>query len=268
MKATDKLLSAIQENDSLLCVGLDTDVAKIPLFLRKQKDPILIFNKKIVDATSDLVCAYKLNLAFYEALGITGLEALKKTVEYIPKRVLKILDAKRGDVGNTARKYASAIFDHFKADATTVNPYLGYDSILPFAEYKDRLSFVLCLTSNQSAQDFQFLKYRNKPLYLEVATKVKSWNRNKNLGLVVGATHPEQIGEVRRSAPAVPFLIPGVGAQGGDIAKSVKYGTEKGSLAIINSSREIIYASSDKDFAVQARLKALQLYQQINLAKN
>jgi len=266
-RALDKLSKAIQENDSLLCVGLDTDLQKIPGFLRKQRDPIFVFNRKIIEATSDLVCAYKLNLAFYEALGISGLETLKKTISIIPKKVLTILDAKRGDIGNTAQKYASAIFDYFQAEATTVNPYLGFDSLQPFIEYKDRLSFVLCLTSNPSATDFQFWKYKGKPLYLEVASKVKSWNKYNNLGLVVGATHPLQLAQVRQAASGLPFLIPGVGPQGGDLKSAVKYGQGKRGLAIINSSREIIYATKEKDFAVRARLKAIELYQNLNLAR-
>jgi orotidine-5'-phosphate decarboxylase len=268
MRALEKLQDAVALHDSFLCVGLDSDLQKIPKFLLKQKGPLLAFNKKIIEATSDLVCAYKINMAFYEALGITGLETLKKTIEYIPKKVLKILDAKRGDIGNTASKYASAIFDYFQADATTVSPYLGFDSIEPFLNYKDRLSFVLCLTSNRSARDFQFLKYKNKPLYLEVAAKVKSWNKNKNLGLVVGATYPEQLLQIRKVAPDLPILIPGVGAQGGDLARAVKYGAGKRGITIINSSREIIYASGEKDFAAEARLKALELYQNINSARN
>src|SRR3989304_4201883 len=191
-RALDKLSKAIKKNVFLLCVGLDTDRQKIPGFLRKQRDPIFVFNRKIIEATSDLVCAYKLNIAFYEAEGVQGLESLKKTINYIPKKVLTILDAKRGDIGNTAQKYASAIFDYFKADATTVNPYLGFDSLLPFVERQDKLSFVLCLTSNKSAQDFQFLKIKGRPLYMEVAKKVKSWNDDGNLGLVVGVPDPQR----------------------------------------------------------------------------
>jgi orotidine-5'-phosphate decarboxylase len=267
MNALEKLYQAIERTDSLLCVGLDTDIRKIPPFLRKQKDPLLTFNKKIVQATSDLACAYKLNIAFYEAEGTRGLESLKKTISYIPKKVLVILDAKRGDIGNTAQKYASAIFDYFKADATTVNPYLGLDSLQPFVEYKDKLSFVLCLTSNPSAADFQFLKIGKEPLYLEVARKVKSWNKNRNLGLVVGATYPQQLAGIRKIAPDLPLLIPGVGAQGGDLTEVVKHGVSKKGIAIINSSREIIYAGQDKDFAAQARLKALELHQRIKQAR-
>jgi len=266
MRALDKLYHAVEKNDSLLCLGLDSDIQRIPKFLLRQRYPLLAFNKKIVDATADLVCAYKLNSAFYEALGISGLESLRKTIAYIPKKILTILDAKRGDIGNTARKYASAIFGYFRADATTVNPYLGFDSLQPFVEYKDKLSFVLCLTSNKSAQDFQFLKLGKSPLYLEVASKVKSWNKHKNLGLVVGATYPQQLRDIRKVAVGLPILIPGVGAQGGDLEKAIQYGAGKGGLAIINSSREIIYASGEKDFASQARLRAAELYQRINFS--
>ncbi len=266
MKALEKLHQAIERTDSLLCVGLDTDIQKIPPFLQKQIDPLLAFNKKIIQATSDLACAYKLNIAFYEAEGTGGLQSLKKTISYIPKKVLVILDAKRGDIGNTARKYAWAIFDYFRADATTVNPYLGFDSLQPFVEYKDKLSFVLCLTSNPSASDFQFLKVDKRPLYLEVVRKVKGWNKNRNLGLVVGATYPQQLVEIRKAAPDLPLLIPGVGAQGGDLTQVLKYGASKKGIAIINSSREIIYASQEKDFAAQARLKALELHQRITQA--
>jgi len=268
MKAVEKLARAVENIDSLLCVGLDTDIKKIPKFLLKKKDPVLAFNKKIVDATSDLVCAYKLNMAFYEALGLSGIISLKKTMEYIPKNVPVVLDGKRGDIGNTAQKYAAAIFDYFRADATTLNPYMGEDSILPFSEYREKLSFVLCLTSNPTAREFQFLKNSGKPLYLQVADRVKRWNKNKNLGLVVGATHPGQIKDIRKAAGRMPFLIPGVGSQKGDLGAAVKYGSAGGALALINSSREIIYPSSGKDFAVQARLKAIQLYQSINLARN
>jgi orotidine 5'-phosphate decarboxylase subfamily 2 len=267
MTALEKLQKAIRDHDTLLCVGLDTDLPKIPRFLLRKKDPLFAFNKKIIDATSDLVCAYKINIAFYEALGPSGIESLRKSIKYIPKHILSILDAKRGDIGNTAEKYGSAIFDYFKADATTLNPYLGLDSLLPFVERPDKLSFVLCLTSNKSARDFQFLKVKNKPLYLKVARKVKSWNKNKNLGLVVGATHPRQLAEVRRVAGDLPFLIPGVGAQGGDLEKAVQLGAGRREMAVINSSREIIYASKNKDFASQARLKASEMYQKISLAR-
>jgi len=260
MKFIEKLKKASQKNNSLLCIGLDTDLDKIPKLLLNEKDPIFCFNKKIIDSTSDLVCAYKPNLAFYEAYGIKGLEALKKTCEYIPKDIPVILDAKRGDIGNTSKMYARAIFDEFKSDGVTLNPYLGEDSLSPFLGYEDKCSFILCLTSNAGAKDFQLQEVGGKPLYKVVAEKVLSWNKNGNCGLVVGATYAEQLKEIREIAEDLPILIPGVGAQKGDVELTVKYGTDKnGELAIINSSRGIIYASSDKDFAQSARVEAKRL---------
>ena len=260
MKFIEKLKNVSHKNNSLLCVGLDTELEKIPKFLLGEKDPIFAFNQAIIDSTSDLVCAYKPNLAFYEAYGIKGLEALKKTCEYIPEDIPIILDAKRGDIGNTSKMYAKAIFDEFKADGVTLNPYLGEDSLSPFLEYEDKCSFILCLTSNAGAKDFQLQNIEGKPLYKIVAEKVKSWNKKMNCGLVVGATYPTQLKEIRELAEDLPILIPGVGAQKGDAEQTVKYGTDKnGELAIINSSRGVIYASSEKDFAQSARVEAKKL---------
>jgi orotidine-5'-phosphate decarboxylase len=266
MKFIEKLKSASAKNNSLLCVGLDTELEKIPKFLLQEKDPLFAFNQAIIDSTKDLVCAYKPNLAFYEAYGLKGLEALKKTCEYIPKDIPIILDAKRGDIGNTSKMYAKAIFDEFRADAVTLSPYLGGDSLSPFLEYEDKCCFILCLTSNAGAKDFQLLKFDGKPLYKTVAEKVLSWNKKGNCGLVVGATYPEQLKEIREIATDLPILIPGVGAQQGDVELTVKYGTdERGDLAIINSSRGIIYASSEKDFAQVARVEAKKLRDLFNL---
>src|SRR4030042_7013683 len=260
MKFIEKLKSASSKNNSPLCVGLDTELEKIPKFLLGEKDPIFSFNQKTIDSTKDLVCAYKPNLAFYEAYGIKGLEALKKTCEYIPKDIPIILDAKRGDIGNTSKMYAKAIFEEFKADGVTLNPYLGEDSLSPFLEYEDKCCFILCLTSNAGAKDFQLLNFGGKSLYKIVAEKVKTWNKKGNCGLVVGATYPEQLKEIREMAEELPILIPGVGAQKGDAEKTVKYGTDKnGELAIINSSRGVIYASTEKDFALRAKDEAKKL---------
>jgi len=265
MKFVEKLLNISKKNNSLLCVGLDTDIQKIPKFLLKEKDPIFEFNKRIIDSTFDLVCAYKPNSAFYEALGIKGWESLKKTVDYISKDIIIILDAKRGDIGNTARMYAKAIFDELNMDGVTLNPYLGEDAVLPFLEYENKCSFILCLTSNKGAEDFQLQKINEKPLYEIVAEKVLNWNKKKNCGLVVGATYPEQLKKIREVAFDLPFLIPGVGAQGGEIESTVKYGTDKdGNLAIINSSRGVIYASQDFDFAEKAKQEARKLRDLIN----
>jgi len=266
MKFVEKLLNISRKNNSLLCVGLDTDIEKIPKFLLNDDDPIFFFNKKIIDATSDLVCAYKPNAAFYEASGIKGWEALKKTCEYIPNEIPIIIDAKRGDIGNTARMYAKAIFEDLKADATTVSPYLGEDSISPFLAYEDKCAIILCLTSNKGAEDFQLQKIDDKPLYELVAEKILKWNVKGNCGLVVGATYPEQLKRIRDIVGKLPILIPGIGAQKGDLEKTVKFGTDdEGNLAIINSSRGIIFSSEKEDFAERAREKAKKLRDEINL---
>ena len=255
MKFVDKLLAASNRNDSLLCVGLDPDPGLMP------EIGLLEFNKAIVDATADLVCAYKPNLAFYEALGIGGLEILQKTVEYIPDHIPIIGDAKRGDIGNTAKAYAEALFVTFDFDAATVSPYLGFDSVEPFIEYKDKGVFILCRTSNPGAVDFQGLvDSQGIPLYETVARKAKGWNVHGNIGLVVGATYIEELKTIRQLCPEMPLLIPGIGAQGGDLAATVKYGVDaRGEKAIIAVSRQILYASQGKDFAQAARCSAQEL---------
>lgn len=267
MNWREKLLSVTHTNNSLLCVGLDTNLEKIPKFLfESYKNPLLDFNKEIVDATKDLVCAYKLNMAFYEVAGKKGFEALEKTVQYIPRAVFIILDGKRNDIGSTAQKYAQSLFETLKADAVTVNPYLGKDSVAPFLEYKDKCSFILCRTSNPSARDFQDLCVEGKLMYQIIAQKIREWNTNENCGAVVGATYPEEL-EVIRSilGESIPILIPGVGKQGGDVGRTVINGTNsKRELAIINSSREIIFASDKEDFAQQARMKADSVRCEIN----
>jgi orotidine-5'-phosphate decarboxylase len=228
------------------------------------------FNRAIIDATSDLVCAYKLNFAFYEVLEADGLDALKQTVAYIPDDIPVIGDAKRGDIGNTAKAYAKSIFTNFNFDATTVSPYLGFDSIEPFIQYRDRGVFILCRTSNAGATDFQALRSEvegghSHPLFEIVALKAGQWNIHGNIGLVVGATYPEELRLIRRHHPDMLLLIPGIGAQGGDLALTVRYGVDsKGEKTIINSSRQVIYASPGKDFAQAARRAAAELRDQIN----
>jgi len=251
MKFLEKLDSAAQRNQSQLCVGLDIDLSRLPKKFLDTEDPIFNFNQYIVENTCDLVCAYKPNIAFYEAYGIYGLEALMRSIEFINEecQVPVILDAKRGDVGHTAVAYAKAIFDIYKADATTVNPYLGYDAIEPFLNYQDKGIFVLCLTSNKGFRDFQTAGAR-EPLYISVARHVVEWNHYGNCGVVVGATSPEELKEVQKIVGDMPILIPGVGAQGGDLENSVKYG---GKRAIINSSRNIIYAENPKKAAKALR---------------
>ncbi|MFC2010367.1 orotidine-5'-phosphate decarboxylase [Chloroflexota bacterium] len=264
MNFVDKLTGATRKNRSLLCVGLDPDLERMP-----ENTGVFEFNKAIIDATADLVCAYKPNIAFYEALGSEGLDALRRTRDYIPEEIPVIIDAKRGDIGNTAKAYAEALFSHYNFDATTVNPYLGFDSIEPFLDYHDKGVLILCRTSNASSVDFQSLNCEvedgSRSLFEIVAQKAGEWNKHGNIGLVVGATYPEELKKIRQLQPDMPFLIPGVGAQGGDLALTVRYGVDaKGEKAIINSSRQILYASQGKDFAIAARQAASDLRDQIN----
>ena len=264
MNFTQKLAESVGKNRSLLCIGLDTDPALMPENLG-----IFEFNQAIIDATSDLVCAYKPNIAFYEAFGSSGLDDLKRTRECIPADIPVIVDAKRGDIGNTARAYASGLFDYFNFDAVTASPYLGYDSLEPFIEYADKGIFVLCRTSNAGAIDFQSLSCdvegSNKPLYEVVAAKVDRWNTRGNLGLVVGATYPEELRQIRRDYPDTLLLIPGIGAQGGELSQVVRYGVDAGKQrTIINSSRQILYASKGNDYAEAARRVAEELRDEIN----
>ena len=264
MNFMEKLDKAVKKNQSLLCIGLDPDPARMP-----DKVSIFEFNKAIIDATSDLVCAYKPNLAFYEALGISGLNDLKRTVQHIPDNIPVIADAKRGDIGNTAKAYATAIFSHFGFDASTVNPYLGFDSVEPFIEYSNKGVFILCRTSNPGSADFQELQCQTgkttRPLFEIVALKASQWNTTGNIGLVIGATYPEELKSIRQSHPDMPLLIPGIGAQGGDLALAIRYGVDAQRKGIIlNSSRQIIYASRGKDFSEAARHAALTLRDQIN----
>jgi orotidine-5'-phosphate decarboxylase len=267
MNWRDKLTAITSQNNSLLCVGLDTDKGKIPKFLiEASKNPLLDFNKAIIDATKDLVCAYKLNMAFYEIGGWKGIDALEKTIQYIPGNIVIILDGKRNDIGNTAKNYAQSLFDTLKGDAVTINPYLGKDGIMPFLEYTDKCSFILCRTSNPSAGDFQDLLISSTPVYQIVAQKIREWNTNNNCGAVVGATYPEELKTVRTIlGETIPILIPGVGKQGGDIEKTVRNGTNaQGEMALINSSREIIFAGEHQDFAEQSRRKAELVRNEIN----
>lgn len=264
MNFIEKLAKAVQKNKSLLCVGLDPDLALMP-----EGVDIFEFNKAIIDATGDLVCAYKPNFAFYEALGSEGIDALKRTADYIPEDIPVIGDAKRGDIGNTAKAYARSIFSYFDFDAATVNPYLGFDSVEPFIQYREKGVFVLCRTSNAGAADFQALRCEvdgNHQLLFEVvAEKVSRWNTYGNLGLVIGATYPEELKLIRQRLPDMPLLIPGIGAQGGELSRVVSCGVDAGrEKTIINSSRQILYASRGNDFAQAARLAAAELRDQIN----
>ncbi len=267
MSCMDDLRRAWAVNDSLVCVGLDTDPARLPASLRSAPEPLLAFNKAIVDATGDLVCAYKPQVAYYAAAGAE--RQLERTIAYIHERfpgVPVILDAKRGDIGATAERYAREAFGRYGADAVTVNPYMGGDTLEPFLRYADRGVIVLCRTSNPGSGDLQELVCDGEPLYRHVARRAATaWNANGNVALVVGATYPEELGRVRALVGDMPLLVPGIGAQGGDIEQAVRNGrTADGTGLIINSSRAILYAGSGADFAQEARRANEELRAAIN----
>lgn len=272
---SDKVIDASRQNNSLLCIGLDPVQERLPNHLKKKGD-IVAFNRAIIEATSDLVCAYKPNLAYYEVLGPRGWDILQKTLKAIPRDngIFVIADGKRGDVAHSAEAYASAIFDTFGFDALTVNPYLGFDALEPFAKRQDKGIFVLCKTSNPGSSDFQDLKIKlgdntYTHLYEAVARRTVEANINGNYGLVVGATHPGELRGIRDIAPSLPILIPGIGVQGGDLAASVRDGCdEHGELAIISVSRQVLYASSGKDFAEAAMKVAQGLRDAINAIRS
>jgi orotidine-5'-phosphate decarboxylase len=262
----EKLLAASRRNDSLLCVGLDPDPDLMPAGV-----DVATFNRAIIDATKDLVCAYKPNLGFYEAQGIDGLRSLEETLAAIPDDVPVIGDAKRGDIGSTDRFYARAMFEAWGFDAVTVNPYLGTDSIEPFTDYVDRGVLILCRTSASGSADLQSLivdsPHGRVPLYEAVALKALDWNRNGNVGLVVGATAPDELEKVRGLCPDMTILVPGVGAQGADLTEAVTLGADAGGeRVIVNSSRGVTYASRGPDFADAARRAALELRDRMRLA--
>jgi orotidine-5'-phosphate decarboxylase len=265
MNFVQRLRKIQRKNKSLLCIGLDTDTNKIPEFLLAYGDPVYEFNRRIIDATKDLVCAYKINLAFYESTGEHGWHTVHQTLDRIPEEIITIGDAKRGDIGNSAEMYAKLIVDDYEFAASTVNPYMGEDSVQPFLKNKAQGAFVLALTSNPGAKDFQYLQVSGRPLYEHVVARARKWNSKKNIGLVVGATRPKELQRIRRMVPDMPILIPGVGAQGGDLKAAVQYGCdEKGELAIINASRSIIYASHDENFASAAREAAMAMRDEMN----
>jgi len=262
----EKLRSAITRCRSTLCVGLDPEPDRLPAHLPKTIAGIVDFNRAIVEATSDLVCAYKPNVAFYESLGAEGYGALSTTLAAIPRDIPVIGDAKRGDIGNTAKAYAVALFDRLGFDAATVSPYLGEDALEPFLAYRDRGVFVLCRTSNPGAAELQNLEVdfegAKRPLYEVVALKSRRWNRYGNVALVVGATAPGELRCIRALAPDLPFLIPAIGAQGGDLVASARaHRTE--APAIVSASRAVLYASSGTDFADAARSVAMRLRDQL-----
>jgi orotidine-5'-phosphate decarboxylase len=253
-----ELVSQIQQKQNYLCVGLDTDIDKIPKHLLALPDPAFEFNRAIIDATKDLCVSYKINTAFYEAMGVKGWQALEKTINYIPSTHFTIADAKRGDIGNTSSQYAKAFFEVYGFDAVTVAPYMGEDSIRPFLEYEDKWTIVLGLTSNKGAQDFEMLKTGEEHLYEKVLRTVSRWGNVNNLMFVIGATQAEQLTHIRTIIPDHFLLVPGVGAQGGSLEDVSKAGLNKDCGLLVNASRAIIYASSNENFAGDAKEIASQ----------
>lgn len=269
----EQLIQQVKEKRNYLCIGLDTDITKIPVHLQSLPDAVFQFNKAIIDATKDVCVSYKINTAFYEAMGIKGWEALEQTVNYIPSTHFKIADAKRGDIGNTSAQYAKTFFEVYNFDALTVAPYMGEDSLRPFLDYTDKWTIVLGLTSNKGSQDFQQLlvqteteestleqagNFRRQNFYLheKVMEKVAEWGTAENLMFVVGATKAEQLASIRQTFPDYFFLVPGVGFQGGSLAEVSKAGMNADGGILVNVSRAILYASQGENFAEEARINA------------
>lgn len=266
----DRLAETMRRHDSLLCVGLDPEIGKLPGALAGllPAEAVLAFNREIVAATADLVACYKPNIAFYEALGPDGLRALQETLALIPAGIPTICDAKRGDIANTMRLYAQAILDVYGFDSVTASPYLGRDALEPFLSRKDRGVFVLCRTSNPGATQIVDLLVEGRPLYLAVAERVRTWNENRNVGLVVGATYPGELAQVRAVCPELPILLPGVGAQQGNLEEAVAAGIDRDRMGlVVVAARQVLYASSGPDFPQAARQAAVALRDRINQAR-
>lgn len=265
----EELFRQISAKENYLCIGLDTDIKKIPAFLLKEKDPVFEFNRRIIDATADLCVAYKPNIAFYEAQGVKGWESLARTLEYIPKDIFTIADAKRGDIGNTSSLYARAFFDKDSSgldfDSVTVAPYMGSDSVKPFLEFSGKWVILLALTSNEGAKDFQVMNLRDSglPLYKEVMKKALTWGSSGNMMFVAGATRADYFKDLREIAPDHFFLVPGVGAQGGSLAEVSSNGMNSSCGLLVNASRSILYASSDEDFSMVAKKAAIEIGQEM-----
>lgn len=262
------LINQIKLKKSFLCVGLDPDLSRLPAHLLDEEDPIFTFNKAIIEATEDLCVAYKPNIAFFECYGEKGWKSLRRTWEVLPKDCLTIADAKRGDIGNTAKMYAKSFFDRENSglsfDAITVAPYMGKDSVTPFYEFEGKWAIVLALTSNEGSMDFQFLKNENEEyLYETVLKKVNTWGNIGNTMYVVGATRGDSFEVIRKHAPDHFLLVPGVGAQGGSLKEVCKYGMNKDCGLLVNNTRSIIYASNGRDFAERAREKALEMQKEM-----
>jgi len=263
------LFQQIQQKKSYLCVGLDSDINRIPKHLLDLDDPIFEFNKRIIDATKDLCVAYKPNIAFYEALGSKGWESLEKTLDYIPKEHFTIADAKRGDIGNTSRLYAKAFFENMDFDSITVAPYMGIDSVQPFLEFENKWVILLALTSNKGSKDFQFSpQEKEQPLYEKVMRIAQQWGNPDNLMFVTGATQSEHIEKIRKIAPDNFLLVPGVGAQGGSLHGVSMPGLNAHGGLLVNSSRGIIYSGDGEDFAVKAREAAMVIKKEMQALLN
>lgn len=263
----EKLALAVSEKKSYLCIGLDPDLGKVPAHLLSEPDPVYAFCKGIIESTADLAVAYKPNLAFFEALGPSGWETLRKVLAVIPPGIMTLADAKRGDIGNTASLYAKAFFETLNCDAVTVAPYMGKDSVVPFLQHKGKWVFLLALTSNPGAEDFQWTQENGEPLYQKVIRKSAEWAAEcpGHLGYVVGATRPEYLGQIRGMVPDAWFLVPGVGAQGGDLGEVSRQGLTRGGGLLVNSSRNILYASGGKDFADAARKAAEEMVREMQV---
>ena len=263
---TQQLVAQIRKKKSFLCIGLDVDLNKIPQHLLSEEDPIFAFNKAIIDATSDLCVAYKPNTAFYEAYGVKGWQSLEKTINYLNEKhpeIFTIADAKRGDIGNTSNMYARAFFEDLRFDSVTVAPYMGQDSVEPFLEFENKHTILLALTSNLGSKDFQMLSFNEKTLFENVLKTSKTWKNSNNLMYVVGATQADYFKEIRKIVPHSFLLVPGVGAQGGSLKEVCKFGLNDNIGLLVNSSREIIYASNQEDFAHKSREKALAIQQEM-----
>ena len=262
-----QLINQIKQKKSFLCVGLDTDIEKIPAFLKEYPDPVLEFNKRIIDATNDLCVAYKPNAAFYESRGVKGLQSLIDTWKYLPKDCLSIIDAKRGDMGNTSEMYAKAFFDErasgMSFDAITVSPYMGHDAVTSYLAYPGKWVVLLALTSSAGSKDFQYLTTDRGLLYEAVIKKANTWASADRIMYVVGATKSTEFTNIRKYAPDNFLLVPGIGAQGGSLADVCHYCMNKDCGLIVNASRSIIYASNGEDFAEAARAEALNMRQQM-----
>lgn len=269
MKFEQKLNTIINKNNSLLCVGLDPMMERIPAHIKNQEYPLFAFNKAIIDATYDLVCSFKPNSAFYEQFGASGIDQLKMTFDYIHEHhpeIVTILDAKRADIGNTNHGYATFAFQYLNADGITLHPYFGGEALKPFIDWEDKGCIIMCRNSNVDSGEFQNMMIDGKELYRYIAEHFSTrWNYNRNILLVVGATYPEELAEVRRIVGDMTMLVPGVGAQGGDVERTMRAGLNSNRAGlIINSSRAIIYAGGDEDFANRAREEAIKLRDELN----